>query len=201
VLFTTISKLLQAGIDAEERDWIMIITLVGYRGCGKSSVGPLLAERIGCSFADSDSLVEARAGKSISEVFADGGEAAFRQLETDVLEDLLDTPPAVIATGGGAVLAEINRQRMHEAGPVVWLRASAELLASRIAGDQSSGKNRRPSLTGKPVVEEVAEVLEARRFFYEQASTLVIHVETGTPEEIAERIFDAVTAMDFEETL
>lgn len=177
----------------------MIITLIGYRGCGKSSVGPLLAERIGCSFADSDQLVETRAGKTISNIFATDGEAAFRQFETDVLEDLLDTPPAVIATGGGAVLAEINRERMQEAGPVVWLQASAETLAARIFNDQSTGKNSRPSLTGKSIAEEVAEVLAARSSVYQLAATLVIDVETGTPAEIAERIFDAVTAMDVED--
>lgn len=176
----------------------MIITLIGYRGCGKSSVGPLLAERIGCSFADSDQLVESRAGKPISDIFTNDGESAFRQLETDVLEDLLDTPPAVVATGGGAILAEVNRERMHEAGPVVWLQASAQTLADRIAGDQSSGKNSRPSLTGKSVVEEVGEVLEARHALYQLAATLVVDVETGTPDEIAVRIFDAVTSMDSE---
>ncbi len=177
----------------------MIITLIGYRGCGKSSVGPILADRIGCSFADSDQLVEVRAGKTISDIFADDGEAAFRQLETDVLEDLLDTPPGVIATGGGAVLAEINRERMHEAGPVIWLQASAETLAARISADQSSGKNSRPSLTGRSIADEVADVLEARSSAYQLAATLVIDVETGTPDEIAERIFDAVTSMDFED--
>lgn len=177
----------------------MIITLIGYRGCGKSSVGPLLAERIGCSFFDSDQLVESRAGKPISNIFADDGESAFRQLETDVLEDLLDTPPAVIATGGGAILAGINRERMLEAGPVVWLQASAQTLAARISDDELSGKNSRPSLTGKSVADEVADVLEARSTFYQLAATLVIDVETGTPDEIAVRVFDAVTAMDGED--
>lgn len=177
----------------------MIITLIGYRGCGKSSVGPLLAERIGCSFVDSDTVVEVQAGKSIAAIFADDGEAAFRELETDVLEDLLDTPPVVVATGGGAILAELNRQRMHEAGPVVWLDASAAVLAERIGGDDVSGKNNRPSLTGKSVVEEVAEVLAVRRALYEQAATLTVDVESATPDQIAERIFDAVTEMDHEE--
>ena len=177
----------------------MIITVIGYRGCGKSSVGPLLAERIGCSYADRDVQVEAMAGKSISAIFGDDGESVFRTLETGLLEGLLDTPPAVVATGGGAILAGINRERMHEAGPVVWLKASAEVLAARIGADADSGANDRPSLTGKSVVEEVSKVLNARQSLYEDAATITINVESGTPDEIAERIFDAVTSLSDEE--
>lgn len=174
----------------------MIITLIGYRGCGKSSVGPILAERIGCSFFDSDSLVERKAEKSIAAIFADEGEAAFRQLESEVLEDLLETPPAVIGSGGGAILADINRDRMREAGPVVWLRASPETLATRIAADDVSKKNERPSLTGKSVSEEVADVLKVRLPLYQAAAIITIDVDTGTPEEITDQIFDAVTSLD-----
>jgi shikimate kinase len=166
----------------------MIVTLIGYRGCGKSSVGPLLAKRLGCQCVDSDDMIEQTAQKSIAHIFADDGEATFRTLETEVLNQLLDGSPLVVAAGGGAVLSKINRSRMQAAGPVIWLNASAETLAQRIGGDATSG-NRRPSLTGKSIQDEVAAVLEARLPLYKDAATLVIDAEHDSPETIAENIF------------
>ncbi len=164
-----------------------IITLIGYRGCGKSSVGPLLAERLNFECVDSDDEIERVAGKSISEIFADDGEAAFRRLETDVLIDLFRRPSLVVAAGGGAILSDVNCRGMKEAGPVVWLQASAETLATRIQHDESSG-SRRPSLTGKSILDEVAEVLESRLAQYSDAATIVVDADLGTPEEITDVI-------------
>ena len=165
----------------------MIVTLTGYRGCGKSSVGPLLAEHLGCGCVDSDQVIEQRAGKSIAEIFADDGESAFRQLETEVLTDLLKQSSLIVAAGGGAILSDVNRERMRAAGEVVWLRASAEILAERISSDAAS-KGMRPSLTGKPIGEEVAEVLTARTPLYEAAATITVDAGEGSPQEIADRI-------------
>ncbi len=169
----------------------MIVTLIGYRGCGKSSVGPLLASRLQCRCVDSDDEIEARSGKSIKEIFADGGETTFRALETEVLRDLLMHPPAVIAAGGGAILAPVNRERMKHAGPVVWLTASAATLALRIEGDEAS-LQRRPSLTGQSIEDEVADVLESRRDLYKDVSTMTIDAEAESPHQIAERIVAAL---------
>lgn len=165
----------------------MIVSLIGYRGCGKSSVGPLLAARLGCACIDSDDEIERYAGRSIREIFDTDGEAGFRQLETRVLRELVQQSMAVIATGGGAVLAEANRRLLKQAGPVVWLQASADTLAARILGDQLSGQ-RRPSLTGQPTEQEVADVLNIRLPLYQQAATLVVDTESATPSEITDRI-------------
>ncbi|MEZ6062018.1 MAG: shikimate kinase [Planctomycetaceae bacterium] len=165
----------------------MIISLIGYRGCGKSSVAPLLAKRLHCESADSDDVIETRAGKSIRQIFSDDGEAAFRDLETQVLANLLQRDPIVVSAGGGAVLAEINRQRMRQAGPVVWLQASAEILAERIARDATSGQ-RRPALTGDSAVREVSDVLAVRLPLYAATATLTVDSEQLSPAEIVEQI-------------
>ena len=169
----------------------MIVTLIGYRGCGKSSVGPLLAMRLQCRCVDSDDEIEASSGKPIREIFADDGESVFRDRETEVLRKLLNEPPAVIAAGGGAILAQVNRERMKQAGPVVWLTASAATLASRIGEDDNS-QHRRPSLTGKSIEDEVAEVLNSRLPLYKDAATITIDAESASPQQIAERIFAAL---------
>lgn len=171
----------------------MIVTLIGYRGCGKSSVGPLLAARLGCDCVDSDDQVEVAAGKSIAEIFQQDGEAAFRQIETDVLNQLLLRSNLVVAAGGGAILAEINRQRMRSAGPVVWLKASVATLAARITSDQTSA-TRRPSLTGRTVESEIADVLNTRIPLYQQAATMTVDADFASPEQLAAQIFAALNS-------
>ena len=161
-----------------------IITLIGYRGCGKSTVGPLVAARLGWECVDSDDVIEAQAGRSISDIFAADGEAEFRRLEAQVLQQLTTRASLVIAAGGGAILAEENRSVLKAAGPVIWLEASVGTLAARIRGDQSSAA-RRPSLTGKSVEQEVEEVLAARHDLYAAAAGHRICVDEATPEEIA----------------
>lgn len=165
----------------------MVITLIGYRGCGKSSVAPELAGRLGWSWTDSDPLIEQRAGCSIREIFESEGEAGFRLRESQVLAELLAGDRLVLAAGGGAILAADNRERMRAAGPVVWLQASAATLAGRIAADITSAQ-RRPSLTGQSITDEVAGVLAVREPLYRQAATLIVDAEGATPQQIAARI-------------
>lgn len=166
----------------------MTITLIGYRGCGKSTVGQLLASRLGWPCVDSDDVIEQETGLTISQIFATCGESGFREKETDVLHELLKRNQTVVAAGGGAVLSERNRRMMKDAGPVVWLQASPENLAARIEQDQNSA-TRRPSLTGKSITDEVRDVLLQRLPCYADAATLTVDVDFGTPEEIAEGIF------------
>ncbi len=177
----------------------MVVTLIGYRGCGKSSVGPLLAKRLGCECIDSDDRIEALAGKSIRDIFAADGVPAFRALETEVLADLVRQQDIVIAAGGGAILAEINRQRLQSAGPVVWLRATIETLAARISGDHSTG-DRRPSLTGKSVETEVAEVLKDRLPIYESTASIIVDADTASPQELADEIYERLTETGAEDS-
>lgn len=166
----------------------MIVTLIGYRGSGKSSVGRELAHRLSFPFADADAELEGRAGKSIRQIFDDDGESAFRDLEEQVIADLLlSSGRLVLAAGGGAVLRESTRARLAAAGPIVWLRATAEHLAARIAADASTAE-RRPNLTALGGLDEIRELLEQREPIYRAAADLTVETEGLTPAEIAERI-------------
>lgn len=177
----------------------MVITLIGYRGCGKSSVAPLVARSLGWEWFDSDQIIEQQAGCSIREIFEAEGEAGFRRREMQILEQLLGQSNLVLAAGGGAVLAEENRRLMRAAGPVVWLQATAETLARRISEDNSSAQ-RRPSLTGKSVCDEIADVLAVRTPVYQEAATHIIDADQQTPDQIADAVLQAVSVKLVRET-
>ena len=171
------------------------IFLIGYRGSGKSSVGAALAEMLGFQFHDTDLLIESRTGKTISQYFAEAGEPAFRSLESEVLESLVERARAgekmVIATGGGIVLSSRNIARLRSAGHVVWLVASVKTLEERISKDPaSSGK--RPPLQGRSSVEEVGKVLSERGLLYRTAAHSEVSVEGLSPVEAAVRVADTI---------
>src|SRR5262245_33924261 len=105
-------------------DFITPIFLIGYRGTGKTTVAAELASRLKCEWIDADDEIERRAGKSVAAIFADGGEATFRDLEALVVTQLCQRPNTVIALGGGAVLRDDSRAAICAAGPVVRLKAS-----------------------------------------------------------------------------
>ncbi|MBD3675279.1 MAG: shikimate kinase [Planctomycetaceae bacterium] len=154
----------------------MVVTLIGYRGCGKSSVGRLLAQQLSWSFCDADVELETRAGKSIREIFATDGEDAFRDLEEETLADLVRRDRLVLAAGGGAVLRETTRTRFQDAGPVVWLTAPAETLYARIHADDTTGE-RRPDLTDRGGLEEVQTLLTQREPIYREAADLILETQ------------------------
>lgn len=158
----------------------MIITLIGYRGSGKSTIAKVLAQRLGMNWLDSDDLIEERAGKTICEIFNQDGEAAFRILEQNVLKELFDQNDLVIATGGGAILSEESRRLMC-VGPVVWLRASLETLHSRIQADAGTA-TRRPNLG------TIEEILSSRQPLYKEVATTVINTDGLSAEAIVDRI-------------
>ncbi|HQZ65079.1 MAG TPA: shikimate kinase AroL [Planctomycetaceae bacterium] len=164
----------------------MVITLIGYRGCGKSSIAPRLARRLGWNWIDSDCVIEERAECSIRQIFETEGEAGFRKRESEVLAELLQRDRIVLASGGGAILSEENRTRMKAAGPVVWLHASVEALTKRLSHNRA-GENR-PSLTGRPIAEEVAEVMAVREPLYRECATIIVDAEREWPDQVARRI-------------
>ena len=151
----------------------MVITLIGFRGVGKSSVAPQLAARLGWDWIDSDAEIVTRAGKSIPAIFAEEGEPAFRAIEADVMNDLLHRERLIVAAGGGAVLNERTRQRTQEAGPVVWLQASLETIWARIAETLTVSGNR-PALTDRDARSEVEMLLEQREPIYTAAASIVV---------------------------
>ena len=134
-------------------------------GCGKSSVGRRLAALTGHRFVDTDDLVVQAENASIPEIFAAGGEEAFRQIEQRVLADLVGVAGIVLATGGGAVLRETNRIAMKKIGAVAWLDADPDALFERASRSQ-----RRPLLQTENPRRTFDELLAARRAIYEEAA-------------------------------
>ena len=147
------------------------IVLVGLMGVGKSSVGRRLAGVLDLPFRDADNEVEAAAGRSISEIFAELGESAFRDGERRVIARLLDEPPHVLATGGGAFVNPETRALINAKAVSVWLKADIELLARRV-----SRKDNRPLVRGKDPIEVLGQLAQARYPAYAEAQ---VHVQTG----------------------
>jgi shikimate kinase len=147
------------------------IALVGLMGVGKSSVGRRLANTLGLPFRDADTEVEAAAGRSISEIFAELGEPTFRDGERRVIARLLDGPPHVLATGGGAFMNEETRALIKARAVSVWLKADLDILARRVGR-----KDTRPLLAGKDPMDVLKAQAEARYPAYAEADVIV---ETG----------------------
>jgi shikimate kinase len=147
------------------------IVLVGLMGVGKSSVGRRLASALDMPFRDADSEVESAAGRSIPDIFADLGEAAFREGERRVISRLLEMPPHVLATGGGAFMSDQTRALIKAKAVSVWLKADLEVLARRVGR-----KDTRPLLTGKDPLEVLKAQAAARYPAYGEAD---VTVETG----------------------
>jgi shikimate kinase len=154
------------------------IALVGLSGVGKSSVGRRLAAALGMPFRDADSEVEAAAGRPIAEIFAQYGEAAFRDGERRVIARLLAEPPHVLATGGGAFVSDETRLLIKQKAVSVWLKADLDVLARRVGR-----KENRPLLTGRDPIDVLTAQAQARYPLYAEAD---IAVETGdTPHQVA----------------
>jgi shikimate kinase len=166
------------------------ILLIGYRGTGKSTVGKLLAARLGWSFVDADDELEREAQQSIAAIFASEGEAGFRDREGKILAQLCEREAAVIATGGGVILRPEHRQRLRNAGFVVWLTASPLVCWERLQQDRSTN-DRRPNLTSQGGLAEVEAVLAYREPLYRETADLIVPTEEASPEQIADRIYSA----------
>src|SRR6185295_9711178 len=167
----------------------MNLVLIGYRGTGKSTVARLVAERLAWPWFDADAEIESRAGKSIAQIFADDGEGAFRDWESQVVADLAGRDKAVLALGGGAILRPDNRAAILWQGRVVWLTASPETLWRRIEQDRATAE-RRPNLTAEGGITEIIATLDARRDVYRQCAHHEVDTQGRTPEEVADAILD-----------
>ena len=147
------------------------ITLVGLMGVGKSSVGRRLANALELPFKDADVEIEAAAGRSIPEILASLGEPAFREGERRVITRLLEDPPHVLATGGGAFITPETRALIKERSISVWLKAGLEVLVRRVGR-----KDNRPLITGKDPLEVLTDLAAVRYPIYAEADVMV---ETG----------------------
>jgi shikimate kinase len=156
------------------------IVLIGFMGCGKSTVGQLVAEKLAWPFVDTDTLVIERSGRGIPEIFADEGEGGFREREAAALEGLDDGVSRVIATGGGVVTQPRNQALLRRLGFVVWLNASEEAIWDRVLRNRN-----RPLLHTPDPRQTVRELLESRRPIYAEFAHLTIDTAGFEPEEIA----------------
>ncbi len=144
------------------------IALVGLMGVGKSTVGRRLAARLGLPFQDGDEVIEEAAGMSVSDIFAELGEAEFRAGEARVMRRLLEAPRMVLATGGGAVLNAETRALLATRATTVWLKADLAVVASRV-----QRRDTRPLLRGKDPVQALSAMAEVRYPVYATADVMV----------------------------
>jgi shikimate kinase len=145
------------------------IVFIGFMGSGKTSIGRLVAHRLGFQFVDTDAVIVERAGMQISEIFARHGEPWFRDQETAALRSLGILQRAVLSTGGGVVLRPENRAVLRELGFVVWLTASEEVIYERV-----SRNKKRPLLQTEDPRATVHELLEKRKALYAEAAQFTL---------------------------
>ncbi|MCR5690931.1 MAG: type I 3-dehydroquinate dehydratase [Eubacterium sp.] len=161
------------------------ICLVGFMGVGKSTISLTLKEMTGREEIDTDAWIEEAEGKTISQIFKDQGEEHFRQLETAMIDDLADLPPAIVSCGGGMALREINRRKLKAMGQVVWLEAEPETIYERVKDSDN-----RPILQGNMNVEFIRSLMDKRLPFYKKAATVRVKTDGRELEEIAKEILE-----------
>lgn len=170
----------------QNRDHIL---LIGPMGAGKSTLGLALAAQLGRTLLDVDAQIVAAAGKSIPAIFEQEGEAGFRERETQALRELINAPAAVIATGGGAVLREENRNAMRAAGIVVYLQVSPEIQLQRIAGDAN-----RPLLNTDNPAQRLAALQAEREPLYRSTAQLCFDTSTLDAQAAASALIARITS-------
>ncbi len=162
--------------------------LVGPRGCGKTTIGMALAQATGFRFADTDRWLQSHVQMSVADIVEKEGWGGFRARETAALE-AVSAPSTVVATGGGIILTEYNRRYMHRVGVVIYLCAPVSTLVNRLEAEPEA--DLRPTLTGKPLSEEVREVLEQRDALYREAAHYIIDA-TKAPAQVVSEIIAAL---------
>jgi shikimate kinase len=166
------------------------VVLVGMMGAGKTTVGRAAAERLGVPFVDVDHEIERQQGRTVSTIFADDGEAAFRGIERSVLADVLSRPTrSIVAAGGGAVLDEVNREQMRAHGVVIWLRAQADELFRRV-GERPG----RPLLDASESdrAQRIEELVTCREAAYHQVAHDVIDVDHLSVDDVVAQLVQFV---------
>ncbi|HNZ43738.1 MAG TPA: shikimate kinase [Bacteroidales bacterium] len=168
----------------------MIIFLTGFMGCGKSSIGLKLAQKISAPFIDMDEQIESRSGKSITEIFHSQGESVFREMEKEVITQLVKSRDnIVVATGGGTACFFDNMEVMNKNGISVYIKTSPELLFSRLKDDARN----RPLLTGqKDLKTFITKKLAERKKYYKKSKYIIEFDQSQTEEEILEKILKLI---------
>ena len=162
----------------------MNIVLIGYRGTGKSVVGHLLARKLNRETISMDAEIVKKAGMPIPEFVEQNGWPKFRDLETEVAQELAERDNIIVDCGGGVIERPENIPALRTNGVIFWLQASVDVVVSRIAGGTE-----RPALTeGKTFTEEVEEVLDRRTPLYSEAAQHIINTDDMTPDQVADSI-------------
>lgn len=170
------------------QNFSQVIFLVGLMGAGKSTVGRLLARRLGRRFIDTDHEIEKRNGVTIPVIFEIEGEEGFRRREQEVLADLAQTPDIVLSTGGGIVLRPENREILRDQGFAVYLSARPELLAERTRHDKS-----RPLLNVSDPLAKLRELYTIRDPLYREVANAVVETGRGAPQQVVQAIVQALS--------
>ncbi|MFS2222395.1 shikimate kinase AroL [Pantoea sp. B65] len=165
------------------------IYLIGARGCGKTTIGRALSLALDYAFSDTDHFLQQTTQQTVADIVAAEGWDGFRRRESQALM-AVTAPATVIATGGGMVLAEDNRRFMREQGQVVYLKAEPEVLAARLSAYPQA--DQRPTLTGRPIADEMVEVLSQRDKLYHQAAHHVINA-MQTPDQVVRQLLQALS--------
>ncbi|MEN9901419.1 MAG: shikimate kinase [Pseudomonadota bacterium] len=167
------------------------IFLVGLMGAGKSTVGRILARRLGKRFVDSDHEIEKRNGVTIPVIFEIEGEDGFRRREQEVLADLAQEKDLVLSTGGGIVLKPENREVLRNHGFVVYLNARPELLAERTKHDRT-----RPLLNVEDPLTRLRELYAVRDPLYREVAHAVVETGRGAPQQVVQAILGEISRID-----
>ena len=159
------------------------VVLIGFMGSGKTEVGRLLAKSLGMKFVDTDSLIEEKEGRKISDIFAEDGEDKFRDMESALIGKLSGSKKLVISTGGGMILRPANIKKLKELGPLVLLWADKDTVHKRL-----KGVNDRPLLKADDQKKRISEILDFRTPIYKGAADIEVDTSKLTPEESSRKI-------------
>ncbi len=159
------------------------IFLIGFMGCGKSTVAAHLFEEYGLQIIEMDQVIVERVGMSVPEIFEKYGETYFRDEETKLLTECREQSDKVVSCGGGVVLREENVEIMKQNGEIVWLTAKPETILNRVKNEEN-----RPLLKGNKNVSDIALMLEKRSATYETAADIVIETDNKSIEDICKEI-------------
>lgn len=167
------------------------ILLIGFMGCGKSTVSSFLCKMLAMDSVEMDAVIQERAGMTINEIFANYGEEYFRNLETNLIIELGKREQTVISCGGGAALRDLNVQHMKNSGRVVLLTASPETILERVKYNED-----RPLLRGNKNIEFIADLMEQRRAKYEAAADIMISTDQKSVLEICQEMIGKLMELD-----
>ncbi len=168
----------------------MNIVLIGMRGSGKTTVGKILAQKLGRELVEMDRLITHKVGLGIPEIVERYGWPKFRDIEEEITSEVAGQDNIVNAAGGGVVIREKNIQKLKKTGVLVWLKAGVDTLVRRIREDTE----RPPLVGGRTQREDIEITLAERTLLYQKAADLVIDTENQTPEEVAEIVMSRLMA-------